>query len=121
MATSDACHRRERLRFDYTDHHGERSVRQVEPHALVSWGRHWYLVGWDTDRDDWRSFRVDRLHPRVPTGPRFARRDPPDGDVTAYLAWQLFTGAWAVRATVTVHQPAAVVTEALAPPAERAG
>ncbi|MDO3700100.1 YafY family protein [Micromonospora sp. C28SCA-DRY-2] len=115
VAISDACHRRERLRFDYTDHHGARSVRLVEPQALVNWGRHWYLVAWDTDRADWRSFRVDRLHPRIPTGPRFARRDPPDGDVTAYLARQLSAGVWAVRATVTVHRPAAVVAERIWP------
>jgi predicted DNA-binding transcriptional regulator YafY len=71
VTISDACHRRERLRFDYTSHHGTRSLRQVEPHALVSWGRHWYLVAWDTDRDAWRSFRVDRLRPRTPGGSRF--------------------------------------------------
>jgi predicted DNA-binding transcriptional regulator YafY len=71
VTISDACHRRERLRFDYTSHHGTRSLRQVEPHALVSWGRHWYLVAWDTDRDAWRSFRVDQLRPRTPGGSRF--------------------------------------------------
>ncbi|MEV4479147.1 helix-turn-helix transcriptional regulator [Micromonospora coxensis] len=114
-AISDACHRRERLRFDYTDHHGDRSTRLVEPHTLVSWGRHWYLIAWDPDRDDWRSFRVDRLRPWTPTGPRFTRREPPGGDAAAYLARQLSVGPWAVRATVTVPEPAAVVAGRLWP------
>ncbi|SCG43070.1 helix-turn-helix transcriptional regulator [Micromonospora halophytica] len=114
-AISDACHRREQLRFDYTDHHGDRSTRLVEPHTLVSWGRHWYLIAWDPDRDDWRSFRVDRLRPWTPTGPRFTRRDPPGGDAAAYLARQLSVGPWAVRATVTVPEPATLVAGRLWP------
>jgi len=109
VAISDACHRHQRLRFDYTSHHGERSVRTVEPDTLVNWERHWYLLAWDTDRDDWRIFRVDRLRPRTPTGPRFRPRQPPGGGAPAYLARQLSTAPWAVRATVLMHRPADVV------------
>ncbi|TDC61308.1 YafY family transcriptional regulator [Micromonospora sp. KC207] len=112
---SAACYRRERLRFDYTDHHGGRSSRLVEPHTLVSFARHWYLLAWDTGRGDWRCFRVDRLRPWTPTGPRFAGREPPGGDAAAYLARQLSLGPWAVQASVTMHAPAAVVTERLWP------
>ncbi|MGK5674277.1 helix-turn-helix transcriptional regulator [Micromonospora sp. URMC 106] len=115
LTISEAKGRRERLRFDYTSHQGAETVRDVEPHALVNWGRHWYLVAWDTDREDWRTFRVDRLRARVPTGPRFTPRDPPDGDVTAYLSRQLSTGPWAVRATVTLHQPATAVADLVWP------
>ncbi len=98
-----------------TSHHGTRSLRQVEPHALVSWGHHWYLVAWDIDRDDWRSFRVDRLRPRTPTGPRFARRELPGGDPAGYLARTLSTGPRALRATVTMHAPATVLAERVWP------
>jgi predicted DNA-binding transcriptional regulator YafY len=115
IVISDACHRRERLRFDYTSHNGEETRRTVEPHNLVNWGRHWYLVAWDVDRDDWRAFRVDRLRPRFPTGPRFAAREPPDGDVAAYLSRQLSAGPWAVRATVTLHEPAEVAAKLVWP------
>lgn len=115
MAISDACRRRERLRFDYTNHGGSRSIRDVEPNTLVNWGRHWYLVAWDIGRSDWRSFRVDRLAPRTPTGPRFPPREPPDGDATAYFSRQLSAGPWAIRATVTLNQPAEAVAKIILP------
>ena len=48
--------------------------RSVEPHRLVSWARRWYLVAWDAGARDWRTFRVDRLRPLLPVGPRFVPR-----------------------------------------------
>lgn len=104
IAISEAIQRGERLRFDYKGR--EPSLRTVEPHTLVSWGRHWYLVAWDADRQDWRTFRVDRLRPKIPTGPRFAARQPPGGDAVAFLARQLSTGPWAAKATVVMHEAA---------------
>jgi predicted DNA-binding transcriptional regulator YafY len=68
---------RERLRFDYLDHDGTASRRSAEPHRLVFTGRRWYLLAWDDDRDDWRTFRADRIRPRTPNGPRFTPRPPP--------------------------------------------
>ncbi|HEX3649834.1 MAG TPA: WYL domain-containing protein, partial [Pseudonocardiaceae bacterium] len=84
-ALANACRDHERLRLDYRDHHDTTSRRTVEPHQLVNWGRRWYLVAWDVDRAAWRTFRVDRLTPRVPTGPRFPPREPPGGDVVDYV------------------------------------
>jgi predicted DNA-binding transcriptional regulator YafY len=110
-----ACRDRERLRLDYRDHSGVPTRRVVEPHRLVSWGRRWYLVAWDVERDDWRTFRVDRVEPRTPTGPRFVPREPPDGDVTAYVARRVSAAAWRYRARVTVHAPAAVVVARINP------
>ena len=110
MAIADACRRHERLRFDYSSPRGGDTVRTVEPHRLVSFIRHWYLVAWDTDRNDWRTFRVDRLRPRTPTGPRFAPRQPPDGDVATYLAHQLSWRTWPFQATVTLHESADAVS-----------
>ncbi|GAA2897619.1 WYL domain-containing protein [Streptosporangium fragile] len=115
MAIAEACRRRERLRFDYTSPRGGDTVRSVEPHNLVSFDRHWYLVAWDTDRDDWRAFRVDRLSPRTPTGPRFAPRRPPGGDVAAYLSHRLSSQTWPCRATVTLHEPAEAVADRVWP------
>jgi predicted DNA-binding transcriptional regulator YafY len=115
MAIAEACRRSERLRFDYTGARGGAAVRCVEPHRLVSFGRHWYLVAWDTDRDGWRTFRVDRLVPRTPTGPRFAPRDPPDGDVAAYLARRLSWRTWPWQASVLLHVPAEAAAERVWP------
>jgi predicted DNA-binding transcriptional regulator YafY len=82
---------------------------------LVSFGRHWYLVAWDTDRDDWRTFRVDRLTPSTPAGPRFAPREPPDGDVAIYLSQQLSSRTWPFQATVTLHESAEAVADRVWP------
>ncbi len=70
-AVASVCHNHERLRFDYSTHDGTESRREVEPYRLVRSGLRWYLVAWDLTRADWRSFRVDRLTPKIPTGPRF--------------------------------------------------
>jgi predicted DNA-binding transcriptional regulator YafY len=105
-----ACRDTETLRFDYRTHEGSEGIRRAEPHRLVCWGRRWYLVAWDTDRQDWRTFRVDRIGLRTPNGPRFAPRDPPDGDVAAYVSRRLGTAMWPVQARVRVHAPAARIT-----------
>ena len=111
IAISDACHRHERLRFEYTNFQGHQSIKEVEPHSVVNFNRHWYLVAWDAASADWRSYRVDRLHPRIPTGPRFPPREAPEGDVITYLSHQLSARAWPYRATVTLHRPAAELAD----------
>ncbi|MER5713812.1 WYL domain-containing protein [Streptomyces sp. NPDC002132] len=115
MAIAEACRRREQLRFDYASPRHGRSRRSVEPHSLVSFDRHWYLIAWDTDRVDWRTFRVDRLTPRTPTGPRFSPRELPDTDMATYLAHRLSSRTWPYQATVTLHEPAAAVTDRVWP------
>jgi predicted DNA-binding transcriptional regulator YafY len=82
---ASACRDQESLRFRYQDQAGKDSTRDVEPHRVVSTGRRWYLVAWDTDRKAWRTFRVDRIQGRPATGQRFAPRDPPARDLAAYV------------------------------------
>ncbi|WP_156326055.1 helix-turn-helix transcriptional regulator [Nonomuraea sp. SBT364] len=101
-----ACRDREQLRFGYTGHDGRVSERRAEPHSLVSWGRRWYLVGWDTERDDWRTYRADRVEPRTPNGPRFAPREPPGGDVAAFVERRLGHQMWPIEARVLLRAPA---------------
>ena len=60
-AVAAACRDHEQLRFDYPGHDGSVSPRRVEPHRLVYTGRRWYLLAWDRDREDWRTFRADRI------------------------------------------------------------
>ncbi|MEV6641908.1 WYL domain-containing protein [Amycolatopsis sp. NPDC051371] len=105
-AVSAAIRAAETLRFDYESHDGTSSRRSVEPHRLVSWGRRWYLVGWDTSRDDWRTFRADRVSLRTPNGPRFTHREPPDGDLTAYLTRTMGREMWPLHCSLRIHAPA---------------
>jgi predicted DNA-binding transcriptional regulator YafY len=114
-AITAACRDHERLRFDYRSHDGSASRRDVEPYRLVNWGRRWYLVAWDTGRGDWRTYRVDRVEPRVPTGPRFAPRALPAEDLAGYVSRGVSTAAWHYRARITVHAPAQVIAERLPP------
>lgn len=109
-----ACRDHERLRFDYRAHSGTASRRSVEPYRLVNDRQRWYLVAWDTDRDAWRTFRVDRLEPRTPAGPRFTPRAlPPDHQIAAQVARGAGEATWRYRARVIVHAPAAYVRDRL--------
>ena len=84
-----ACRDSEEVRFDYRRNDGEDSRRLVEPHQLVTVGRRWYLVAWDLRRDNWRTFRLDRLTgPRL-AGKRFSPREVPLGDAASFVAASL--------------------------------
>ena len=116
---ASACRDHERLRFDYRTHSGAGSQRSVEPYRLINDRRRWYLVAWDVDRDAWRTFRVDRIEPRTPTGPRFTPRAlPPDREVTAQVARGVGEATWRYRARVIVHAPATWVQGRLPIPVE---
>jgi predicted DNA-binding transcriptional regulator YafY len=89
IAIGTAVRACEVLRFDYTTPGASEEwvpPRKVEPHHLVTWGGRWYLVAWDLDRNDWRTFRVDRMTPKTPTGPRFTPRELPVPDVATYIS-----------------------------------
>ncbi|MFI5954039.1 helix-turn-helix transcriptional regulator [Cryptosporangium sp. NPDC051539] len=143
LAIGDAIRAREVLRFDHAGASasgggvvgGFVPPRRVEPYHLVTWGRRWYLVAWDLDRADWRTFRADRMTPRTPTGPRFAARDVPGGDVAAFVTRRFRGGdasdagsgrssaaargrggrengfgGWPLRGEVVLGRPAALVS-----------
>jgi predicted DNA-binding transcriptional regulator YafY len=116
---ASACRDHERLRFDYRAHSGAASLRSVEPYRLVNDRRRWYLVAWDTHRDAWRTFRVDRIEPRTPAGPRFTPRAlPSDREIAAQVARGAGEGTWRYRARVIVHAPAEYVQGRLPIPME---
>lgn len=81
-----AARDREVVRFGYSAHTGDDTERRVEPYRLVNMGRRWYLVAYDLVRDDWRTFRVDRMRETRSVGHRFALRDLPAEDIAAYVA-----------------------------------
>lgn len=104
-----ACRDLQRLRFDYRDREGTASRRHVEPHRMVHTGRTWYLVARDLDRDDWRTFRVDRIAAPRSTGQRFTLADPPDA--AAFVARSVSSAPYRYQARVRVQAPATVVAE----------
>lgn len=120
MTLSTAVRAREVLRFDYTpasppgdDDGAPTPPRRVQPHHLITWGGRWYLLAWDLDREDWRTFRADRITPRTPTGPRFTPRELPGGEVATFVAGR-FRGSegsadWPCSGEVILDLPAAAV------------
>ncbi|MFD5426832.1 helix-turn-helix transcriptional regulator [Streptomyces sp. NPDC127084] len=109
------CRDGELLRFAYEDHGGQSTRRTVEPHRLVCSERRWYLVAWDVDRADWRTFRVDRLTPRPPHGPRCTPRTPPAADLAAYVSEGVSTTAYAAKAVIRLRVPVERATEVISP------
>ena len=98
-----ACRDFECVRFAYRRRDGTGSRREVEPHTLVNLGRRWYLVAWDRRREDWRTFRLDRLSGPASTGVRFAPRRLPAKDAAAYVEQSIIEGPHNYEARVTLH------------------
>ena len=112
LALSAAVQAHEIVRFDYDDG----PTRRAEPHHVVTRDGRWYLVAWDLDRDDWRTFRADRISLRIPGGPRFTPRELPGGDVATFVTGR-FRGAadgsdaWPCTGTVILDRPAATIAQ----------
>lgn len=118
ITLSAAIHARETLRFGYASAGSatDERPRSVEPHHLITWDGRWYLVGWDLDRHAWRTYRADRITPRIPNGRHFEPRGIPGGDVSTFVA-ATFRGAdptggvdWPCRGEVILDLPAADVS-----------
>src|SRR6202012_4681668 len=84
-----ACRDGVQVRFAYVARDDRRSQRNTEPTAVVYSGHRWYLLAFDLDRDDWRTFRVDRIKGRLRPGGRGRRRAVPGGDAAAYVRGQI--------------------------------
>ena len=108
-----ACRDAECLRFAYQNRAGVQSRRIVEPHALVNLGRRWYLVAWDRGREDWRTFRVDRLTRPGVTGVRFVARRLPAKDPAAFVERSIAAAPNRFEARLTLHAAAEDVISAV--------
>ncbi|EFL26626.1 DeoR-family transcriptional regulator [Streptomyces himastatinicus ATCC 53653] len=108
-----ACRDAVRVRFRYAARGGDERERTVEPVRMVTTGRRWYLMAWDTDRDDWRTFRLDRMREATATTWRFRPREHPDP--VAYVQQSVTGAPYRYVARVRLHAPPARVRE-LVPP-----
>lgn len=107
------CRDSERLRFTYTDAAGEASARVVEPYRLVPVARRWYLLAWDRQREDWRTFRLDRMSDVFPTRVRFDPRPMSDDDARARVEAAVRWRDRSVKARVVAELPQAELVEHL--------
>jgi predicted DNA-binding transcriptional regulator YafY len=98
-----------RVRFDYESRDGTATSRTVEPAGLVATGRRWYLMAYDVDRDDWRTFRMDRMTSVRATTWRFRVRE--HEDPAAYVQRSVASAAYRFRARIVVQAPLAEVQE----------
>jgi predicted DNA-binding transcriptional regulator YafY len=109
-----ACRDAHRVRFHYVTKDERAAERHTEPAAVVHSGYRWYLLAFDLDRDDWRTFRVDRIRGRVREDGRGRRRAVPGGDAAAYVRRQLHAGGFdegeAIPGRVRLGIPAAAAS-----------
>ncbi|HYE86714.1 MAG TPA: WYL domain-containing protein [Vicinamibacterales bacterium] len=105
---ASACRDTVQLRFSYCDMKGTVTTRITEPMRLVHTGRRWYLAAWDLGRNDWRTFRVDRIEtqPRLVPGPRFTPRQPPV-DFATMVQQSITSWPQPLRARVRLRESAA--------------
>ncbi|WP_265445550.1 helix-turn-helix transcriptional regulator [Flexivirga meconopsidis] len=95
-------------RFEYVARTGAATSRRIEPYRLVATGRRWYLMAFDLDRDDWRSFRLDRMTQVRASTFGFTPREAPDAE--EFIRRSVHSG-WDQEATLRLHCPAAEVRE----------
>src|SRR6187551_2049736 len=118
VLTELATARQEHLQcsFDYVARGKESSRRTAEPAGLVHTGFRWYLVAWDVNRSDWRTFRVDRITSAVELGgPGVPRPLPEDGDLRKYVSRSVSTDVYEHQAKILFHAPLEVVAERVSP------
>ncbi len=115
LTLARGCRETERLTFAYAAASGAETQRRVEPHRLVATGRRWYLMAFDLDRDDWRTFRLDRVSAAASTGWRFRPRPAPDA--AAFVRRSVSQSPYAYVARVRVEAPEDVVAPHLPPTA----
>jgi predicted DNA-binding transcriptional regulator YafY len=107
-----ACRDAERIRFGYGAASGERTRRHVEPHRLVALDRRWYLVAYDLTRNDWRSFRLDRvIGVPEPTGARFRPRALPAPSAAEFVRRNANAAPRGWQVTAVIEAPAAAIRE----------
>jgi predicted DNA-binding transcriptional regulator YafY len=79
-ALVEACSTRTAVTFEYRkDPDAAGQLRHVQPWGTVWWRGHWYLVGFDTDRDDVRVFRASRIVGTVRPDPAGQAYEVPTG------------------------------------------
>ena len=115
---ASACRDQLRLAFTYADRSGHSAERSVEPQGLAHTGHRWYLVAWDCVREDWRTFRIDRIVGTPSVGAHFSPRASPDGgDLKAYVSRSISAASHVEPARIVLHAPWAEMARRIPPSA----
>jgi predicted DNA-binding transcriptional regulator YafY len=114
MTLARACRDEVEAGFDYPSGDEVRR-RRVEPYRLVASDRRWYLLAYDLDRDDWRSFRVDRMTDVSARTWRFRPRAAPDA--ATYVQEAVASRVYPHQARFLVHASADTVRAQIPAPA----
>jgi predicted DNA-binding transcriptional regulator YafY len=61
ITVSQAIGQQQRIALDYRSLQDQLTHRKVEPYGVVGWNGHWYLVAYCCLRQDYRTFRLDRI------------------------------------------------------------
>ncbi|KID32101.1 helix-turn-helix transcriptional regulator [Prauserella rugosa] len=115
LTIARACRDSVRARFGYTTMRGQERARTVEPVRMVATSRRWYLMAWDVDRQDWRTFRLDRMRDVEATTWRFRPREHPDP--VAFVQRSVTSSPYRHVARVLVHADVDRVAEHVPPQA----
>lgn len=108
-----ACRDTVRVRFHYVGSSGAEAERTVEPVRMVATRHRWYLMAWDTVRNDWRTFRLDRMREVAATTWRFPVRAHPEP--VAFVQQSVTEAPYRYFARIRVHARPEQVRE-LVPP-----
>lgn len=111
-----ACRDHEVVSVAYRRRDATATSRRLEPHHLITGYHRWYLIAYDLDRCDWRTFRLDRLTTPTPTGRRFTTRSLPAADAATYLVHSLAGAPYRYNVQATVRASAEAVHERLRAP-----
>lgn len=112
---ASACRDRQLVTLRYGDKQARESERTVEPHGLVHAGNRWYLAAWDLGRQDWRTFRLDRIADCTQLSRRFTPRPIPEGSVAKYVSRSVGTNAYTHKAKVILHGPYELLSQRMSP------
>jgi predicted DNA-binding transcriptional regulator YafY len=105
----------ERVRFAYRTFSGAEGDRHVEPHYVAPLRQRWYLVAWDLDRTDWRTFRLDRITEPRPTGRHFDPKTLPEPDPATYVTRSIASIPTTHHVEVVIQAPLQTVRDVLGP------
>ena len=103
MLLATAVRDQVRVRVDYERADGDRAERRLEPHRVLSMEGRWYLFAWDLVREDWRTFRLDRMH--AVHASTFAITPRPTPDIEATVRESITVGGYPTATTVRILAP----------------